>query len=87
MCEEKPAASKLILWDPENRTAPLHVSERGGRKVQDHMPFLLDMKLNDLIKSSQDFHMSMTKLLLLRDGSKSDWWLFFLAGNFKNFFF
>jgi len=68
--EEKPEASKLILWDPENRTELLYVSE-GGRKVQDHMLFLLDVKQDDLIKSSAKFYMSLTKLLLLRDGSKS----------------
>lgn len=30
--EESPAASKLILWDPENRTELLYVSEVGGEK-------------------------------------------------------
>lgn len=68
--EESPAASNLIRWDPENRTEQLCVSE-GGKKVQDHMLFLLAVKQDDLIKSSAKFYMSGTKLLLLREGSKS----------------
>lgn len=31
--EERPAASKLILWDPENRTELLYVSEGGGESA------------------------------------------------------
>lgn len=42
-----------------------------GKKVQDHMLFLLAVKQDDLIKSSVKFYMSGTKLLLLREGSKS----------------
>ena len=68
--EEKPAASKLILWDPENRTELLYVSEEGRGKVQDHMLFLLAVKQDDLIKSSAKFYMSGTKLLLLRERFK-----------------
>lgn len=68
--EERPAASKLILQHPENRTELLYVSE-GGKKVRDHMLFLLAVKQDDLIKSSAKFYMSGTKLLLLREGSKS----------------
>lgn len=46
--------------------------ERGKKKkVQDHMLFLLAVKRDDLIKSSAKFYMSGTKLLLLREGSKS----------------
>lgn len=69
--EERPAASKPILWDPENRTELLYASEGGVKKVQDHMLFLLAVKQDDLIKSSAKFYMSGTKLLLLREGSKS----------------
>lgn len=77
--EERPAASKPILPDAENRTELLYASEggwwvvggRGGKKVQDHMLFLLAVKQDDLIKSSAKFYMSGTKLLLLREGSKS----------------
>lgn len=45
--------------------------EREKKKVQDHMLFLLAVKRDDLIKSSAKFYMSGTKLLLLREGSKS----------------
>lgn len=76
--EERPAASKPILRDAENRTELLYASEGGWwggerekKKVQDHMLFLLAVKRDDLIKSSAKFYMSGTKLLLLREGSKS----------------
>lgn len=69
--EERPAASKTILRDPENRTELLYASEGGWEGGEDHMLFLLAVKRDDLIKSSAKFYMSGTKLLLLREGSKS----------------
>lgn len=61
----RPAASKLTLWDPENRTELLYVSDGGEKKVQNHMFYLLAVKQDDLIKSSAKFYISGTKLLLL----------------------
>lgn len=50
--------------------------------MQDHMLFLLDAKQDDLIKSSAKFYMSGTKLLLLREGSKSYCYLFLFGSGF-----
>lgn len=67
----RPAASKLILWDPENRTELLYVSDGGEKEVQNHMFFLLAVKQDDLIKSNAKFYISGTKLLLLWEGWNS----------------